>query len=134
LNLFVRRREELKLKKIKKQPDELIFNKEDTLSVINILSKLLRKIFYNKKITYNGFSELHEEYSLSIGLNKKEIYYDRNNLIEGMSNDNLTFRTFKIALEKMGYGITGLDVQLYNKSTGEKEIFGVRLNKDTEDK
>jgi len=115
---------------IEKKPDNLIFEKRNIFITLDILSKLLRKIFYSKKITFRDFTTMHNKYADSIGLSKLERYSDRNNLLKGISNDTITFRLFRIVLERMGYLIVKLDIKLYNKNTSQIESFSVSVNEE----
>jgi len=96
----------------------LIFNKEDIYRPTNILVKLLRKIFYDNKITYEYVDEVTELYYKQHNASVPYLSIAKSNLRNAILNENvLTWKTFEKILDIV---LNGLVIEIDIKVMFEK--------------
>lgn len=72
---------------------DLIF-KEDDIYVTDILARMLRYIFVQRKITYDQFNKLYHIHADRLNLSPAEANYRRNNTIKAVLKDTISIKMF----------------------------------------
>lgn len=76
------------------EDEQLIFNESDIHMVSDPTARLLRKIFFDRKITPAKYDELHKEHVKRVGMDRGMGNYHRNNIRKAIMHDKVTLQTF----------------------------------------
>lgn len=105
-------------------PDEaLMFKLRDIAAVTNPIAKLLRMIFYQKRLTEEEFYERHRKYKETIGKTSGQINTDKGNLKKTIFAPRLTIKQFERIITMLNYDITDTTFEITDRNTGRSEEF-----------
>jgi hypothetical protein len=112
--------------------ESLIVNKDDYKKRNDhILTKLLYKILYTKKITVGMFKNLYREYVLKRGLDEKIIKYQSTNKLNAITSSRpLTYAHFENILNIIGdYTVISMEIEIVDIN-GKIEKYKVEMYED----
>lgn len=103
---------------------DLVFTENDLYATTNILSKLLRKIFIERHVTYSKLAEMHRDYMLKVGASTSMINYNWNNLKKAIAKDTLTFNMFLYVVTTiMNLRISNIGIQIEEEGKEELQTY-----------
>lgn len=108
---------------------DAIFTKEEIFTTVELLARLLRKIFVDNNITYPKFREMHKKYMQGLGASTPIINYNWNNLRKAIIKDKITFHMFHYVITALlDLNISDIAITTQSRENVEK-VYRLKVNK-----
>lgn len=102
----------------------LMFNKAKVEESLHPLVRILRHIFYKRRITLDDFSTLYSRLGKELGLHSSKINTNRNNARKALHHSDITINLFQyIILNVLRLEIVEYAITVRDQETGEETIF-----------